>query len=373
MNKKIHIEKDVFTAAKERVKNTLLEYDDCACAFSGGKDSLVTINLVDAVRKEMGLQGKTKVFFRDEELISGNVIEFVKSIAESGRFDFRYFAIPLESTKVLLGKPTSYVQWDCNRQHLRQPPDYAIKAEPYRVFSQYNADDFIAQGMNGRVAFFLGIRAQESLNRLQMLLKKKSSRNYVFPQTKRVSTVCPIYDWTEDDVFLYFYKEKVPYCEIYDNQMLNFEGLRVATPFIAESAAHFNKIRTRDPIYYQQLVDLFPEMLVQERYFAEYDKSTSGVDFGKYSRDAKGIYAFIDDVLDDQHQKDVAKKKALAAISARETRLKTNPESIKNLGGYPLLYIMESVLNGSYKRYIKACLMPTDKHFEYEGVDKNAL
>jgi hypothetical protein len=179
-----------------------------------------------------------------------------------------------------------------------------------------------------------------------------------------------MYDWEENDIFLYFCKNKVRYCGIYDEQMLNSEPLRVSTPLHAESSRNFHKIRTRDPIFYQQLVDLFPEMLVQERYSREYIRNNANrVDLGKYSRDAKGMCAFIDDVVKDPAQNKLAREKALAAISARVTRLRAQPGSEKNLGGYPLMYIMEKILSGSYKRYIPACLKPKQEYFDYEGID----
>jgi len=66
------------------------------------------------------------------------------------------------------------------------------------------------------------------------------------------------YDWSEKDVFKYFYDKKIRYCEIYDIQMLNGERLRVSTPLHSESAKEFHKIKTRCPVFYQQLINLFP-------------------------------------------------------------------------------------------------------------------
>jgi len=376
MNKKRYLDVDVYTAAKKRIKNALLDFDTCAVAFSGGKDSLATLKLVDEVRKENNMPGKTKVFFRDEELIPDTVISFVQSIYESGEYEFYYYAIPLESQKYILGDVKTYVQWDKDRKHLREPPPYAItlKDDEYRVMDQYSTDEYIAKNFTGSVAFFTGMRAAESLNRLQMFLKSTEKDNYIHKQAKRIVTISPLYDWQEDDIFLYFFKSGIRYCGIYDQQMLNDEGLRVATPLHSEAAKKFHKIRTRDPTFYQQLIDLFPEMVVQERYQREYKNTNRTVrPLTDYPPTAQGVLQMIQENIKDPHQVKIAKDRALAAISGRESALKRD-DAKANLGGYPLLYIMEQIANGSYKRYIKVCLKNQMKpeYYEFEGI-KNAV
>ena len=151
--KKKYIDSDVYTEAKKRIRHVINTFDTILVAFSGGKDSLLALCLVEEVYKEMGITEKVKVFFRDEELIPDDVIDFVRSKAESGQYDFRYYAIPLLSSKFILGNTYEYVQWDKDRKWLRQPPEYAITLPEgeYRVFSQYDADEFICQNEKGRV------------------------------------------------------------------------------------------------------------------------------------------------------------------------------------------------------------------------------
>jgi len=372
LNKKHFLDEDVYTAAKKRIKRVLLQFDTCAVAFSGGKDSLATLKLVDEVRKENNMPGKTKVFFRDEELIPDTVINFVQGIYESGEYEFYYYAIPLESQKYFLGDAITYVQWDKNRRHLREPPPYAITLKEYKVMDQYSTDNFIAENFPGSVAFFLGMRAQESLNRLQRFLKNTLKDNYITKKTARVSTVCPLYDWQEDDIFLYFYQKGIKYCGIYDSEMLNGENLRVATPFHAEAARRFYKIRTRDPVFYQQLIDLFPEMVLQEKYQGEYKTTSRTVKpLNEYQPTAQGVLQMIQDNIKDRHQAEVARSAALKAISARESMLQKNKDAKVNFGGYPLLYIMEQIAQCSFKRYIKVCLKTEMKpeYYQFEGVE----
>lgn len=365
--KKLYIDSDVYTEAKKRIKHVINTFDSVLVAFSGGKDSLCVLKLVEEVYKEMGITEKVKVFFRDEELIPDDVIDFVRSIAESGVYDFRYYAIPLLSSKFILGNTYEYVQWDKDREWLRQPPEYAIRLPEgeYRVFSQYDADEFICAGEKGRVAIINGIRADESLTRFQACCVKRNENYINATNSKRIKLVKPIYDWTERDLFVYFCKNDIKYCDIYDKQMLNGQQLRVATPLHAECSKTFYKIKTLYPKFYQQLIDLFPEMIVQSMYWKEYDRT--GIIY-EYEHSFDGIRQYINDVVTDKEQNALAHKRVKNAETIRNNKLKRG-EGLENYGGYPILHVFKAVLAGQYKREIMPKKVPSPEDIEYESAE----
>lgn len=366
---KRYLDIDVYEAAKQRIKHVLNLFDSVLVAFSGGKDSLCALHLVQEVYKELGIKEKVKVFFRDEELIPDNVIEFVQKIAESGEYDFRYYAIPLKSQKFILGNTVEYVQFDPSREWLRQPPEYAIRLEKgdNRIFLQYEADEFICQNEKGKVAIINGIRADESLVRLRSCINKKNENYINATDSKRIKLAKPIYDWTEKDIFVYFYKNDIRYCDIYDNQLFNNEALRVSTPLHAESAKKFYKIKTRNPKFYEQLVTLFPEMIVQDRYWNEYDRKKT-FDADKYAHTFAGLQAYIKDTIDDEEQRKLALYRVKVAFGTRVKKM--NAGQRHNFGGYPLLYLFEVVAAGQFKREIQPKRDCPFKYFEFEGYTK---
>ena len=363
--RKKYIDSDVYTEAKKRIRHVIESFDNVLVAFSGGKDSLTCLYLVQEVYKEMGIKEKVKVFFRDEELIPDDVINFVQQKAESGEFDFRYYAIPLWSTKYILGKTYDYIQWDKNRKWLRNPPDYAIRLDKDddRVFSQYDADAFICQNEKGRCAIITGVRADESLMRLASIVQVKNECYIAGTETKRIKLVKPIYDWTQRDIFVYFCKNDIKYCKIYDNEMWNRQPLRVATPLHAESAKRFYQQKTLYPKFYQQLVDIFPEMLVQEKYYTQYSPDAVIKD---YEHSFDGIRKYIKDKIDDPAQKILALERVNTTETTRKNKLR-NGEGIENFGGYPVLYVFRAVVTGQYKRKIAACANPSDDMILYEN------
>lgn len=363
---KKYINEDVYVMAKKRIRHALDIFDNVLVAFSGGKDSLVVLNLVQEVYNEMGINEKVKVFFRDEEVMPDAVIDFVQSIAESGKYDFRYYAIPLKSTKFILGKTYEYIQYDRSRRWLRQPPEYAIRLEENdeRVFSQYEADEYICQNERGKVAIINGIRADESLIRLRSCCNKRNENYINATDSRRIKLVKPIYDWTERDVFTYFCKNDIKYCEIYDAEMFNRQQLRVSSPFHAESAKNFFKLKTLYPKYYEQLIELFPEMIVQGKYWKELNRS--GV-YEKYPHSEAGLYQYIENELEDR-VKPLARKRVKEALKIRKNGIERG--QLHNLGGYPLKHIFSMLVNGQFKRVMQAKGKCTYKDFEFEGFTK---
>lgn len=311
----------------------------------------------------MGIKEKVKVFFRDEEVIPDCVVDFVTEVYKSGKFDFRYYAIPLVSEKFVLGKKEKYVQWDRNRKWLRQPPEFAIMLpeDKYKEYDQYTTDAFVCKNEKGRCAIVNGIRADESLVRLQSCCIKRNENYICATKEPRVKNCKPIYDWTEQDIFLYFYKKKLKYCEIYDAQTFNDDNLRVSTPLHAEASKRFFKLKTLYPTYYQQLVDLFPEMILQEKYWNEFKTSSKDNTMEKYEHSFRGIYRYIDD-----HLTGTVRETAIKRVMACENYRKKYPNT-KNFAGFPIKYVFDQVINGNFKRTILPKTVPSNLDIEYEN------
>lgn len=357
-----YISTNVYEEAKKRIKHIINTFDKIYVCFSGGKDSLVALHLTQEVYNEMGIKDKVNVIFRDEELIPDDVIEFVQEYYHSGKFNFLYFAVPLKSNKFILGKTYEYIQWDPARKWIREKPDFAITASEGEVFDQYSMDAFAVKGVKGKIAFINGIRADESIIRFSSCLSKKNENYINATQAHNVKLCKPIYDFTEKDIFKYLHDNNIKYCAIYDNQMWNGQNLRVSTPLHSESAKEFHKVRTVYPKFYQQLVDVFPEMVVQEKYWKELDRYGA---IYQYPKTWQGIFQYIDDNLED-NMKTLAKQRVRQAIKSREERLKKGLGK-ENLGGYPILYVFKCIVNGQFKRRIQAHPNPTKAELEYEN------
>lgn len=353
-----YLDKSVLEEARSRIIKILSKFDDYYVSFSGGKDSLVVLNLFDQIKNEFGIKGKTKVIFRDEEVIPDDVVQFVNDIRLSGKYDLRWYCMQLESEKYILGKKETYIQWDKNRKHIRPIPEFAITSDD--VLSQYTADHFCTKESKGKIAILTGIRASESIVRFNSIKGKKNEPYIADSGYDHIKLCKPIYDWQLNDIFKYFYDNQIEYNQIYDKEMWNKDSLRVSTPLHAENAKNIHKLKTIYPTFYAQLYELFPEIEMQARYYKDLDKYSM---IERYPVGWNGIFAYINDTITEPHTRAIAMERVIQTMKTRENKLKQYPNTY---GGYPMLYVFKQIINGAYKRHLQPVSQVGEKEREYE-------
>lgn len=346
---KKYIETDVLTEARERMRHLYRTFDSVVVMFSGGKDSLVCMHLAREIGQEFG-EKKVKCVFRDNEIIPQEVADFVDEYRRMDWVDMRWLCLPIPTVMSILGNTVHYTQWDPARtEYARAMPEYAER-NPDGVTASYDQramDAYISQKYPGRVAMITGVRADESLMRLRSVVNKLGRENWINspPEyarsrvTKKFKLCKPIYDWSENDVFRFFFERGIRYCPVYNSQLYADVPLRVSTPEHPQAVLHFDKLKAHAPDLYQRVVDIWPDMILQERYAKDVNRNAV---LEKYGEDFDGVRQWVMDTLTDESTRSLALLRLRDVIS----RARSTPES------YPPKYVLKAFLRGEYKKQI---------------------
>jgi predicted phosphoadenosine phosphosulfate sulfurtransferase len=201
---------DVYTAAKQRIRTIFDNFERIYCAFSGGKDSTVTLHLVmdEAIKRNR----KIGVMYIDFEAQYIDTISHIKDIFElyKDNIEMHWICVSM----LLRNAVSNYEpQWICCYPFCLPKMEFE---EFVPLFGEW-----YSQGKP--TAAFVAIRADESLHRYCAIATWDKVGLMFNDQrwTTRVSKHCfniyPIYDWRTQDIWRYHAKHpEKPYNKIYD-------------------------------------------------------------------------------------------------------------------------------------------------------------
>ncbi len=219
---------NVLTAAQERIAWVFDNFPRIYVSFSGGKDSTVMLHLVmdEAVKHKR----KVGVLLVDLEgqykLTIDHALECCKLYKNN--IEPYWCCLPIALRNAVSTFEPKWMCWEPGREAdwIRQPPEMAITDESYFPFFRRNMEfeDFVpafghwyAQGKP--CACFVGIRADESLNRYRTIAghgTKFEGRNWTNYIGETLFNIYPIYDWKTEDDWTYFGKSGKPYNKLYN-------------------------------------------------------------------------------------------------------------------------------------------------------------
>lgn len=264
---------DVVTAAQRRIVNVFNNGLPVYMSFSGGKDSLVLSHLV----LQLIQQGKINpaqlvVQFIDEEAIfpciEKTVIEWRKKFMMVGA-KFEWYCIEVKHYNCFneLSNDESFICWDSTKQNVwvRQPPPFAIRSHPLLKPRVDAYQDFLPRlCMDGLT--IVGIRTAESVQRLQNIATMtKAGKNCT-----NKKQLFPIYDWTNNDVWLYLKLNKVKIPEIYLYLWQSGTGkgqLRVSQFFSIDTARSLVKMNEYYPNLMERIIRREPNAYLAALYW----------------------------------------------------------------------------------------------------------
>lgn len=209
---------DVLEAAKLRISYVFDWFEKIYVSFSAGKDSSVMLHLVADEARKRGK--KIAVLFIDLEAQYSLTIEHAKEMlaAYDDIIEPYWVCLPLKLRNAVSNYQPTWTSWDNERKEdwVRPLPQEkgVIADESFFDFFQpgMEFEEFIelfaawySQGKS--TAAFIGIRADESLNRWRTICAFEKTTHFGKRWTTQVVdnvfNVYPIYDWHVSDIWKY--------------------------------------------------------------------------------------------------------------------------------------------------------------------------
>lgn len=261
---------DVLTAAKQRIEWTFDRFDRIYISFSAGKDSTVMLHLVMEEAKKRGR--KIGCLFIDWECQITHTITFAKEMFNlyADNIDPYWVALPIKTWNSCSQFEPEWTAWDNEKQSLwvRQPDPSSItdktkfpfyyEAMPFEEFVPLFGK-WYAGGQE--CACFVGIRADESLNRFRTIASDKKAKLEGLPYTTNciddVWNVYPIYDFRTEDIWTYHGKTNYPYNRLYDLMYqagVKISQMRICEPFGDEARKGLWLYQAVDPLMWAKVV-----------------------------------------------------------------------------------------------------------------------
>lgn len=99
----IYLNKNVYEAAKDRIRFVFREFKNVVVNFSGGKDSTVVLHLALEVAKEMGRLPVNVVFF-DQEAEWDATIQYIRRVMSRPDVNPIWYQIPFKINNASSGE-----------------------------------------------------------------------------------------------------------------------------------------------------------------------------------------------------------------------------------------------------------------------------
>lgn len=241
-------------AAFNRVRNVFSNGVKVYMSLSGGKDSICMADVVYQLirRGEIDPKQLTCVFI-DEEAIYDCSIDAMKFwrkrfLMAGAKFD--WYCLPLKQVSCFnqLTNDESWITWEPGKEDVwvRKPPPFAIMYSPYMTkVGSMNYQTFLPKITKDGI-MMTGVRAAESLQRLQYMSSLNLGRQGITGN----NMIYPIYDWTDNDVWMYIRDNRLDIPEAYMwiyQAGENRHSLRISNFFACDSLRGLKHVAETDP------------------------------------------------------------------------------------------------------------------------------
>lgn len=243
---KKYLDQNVLDAARERISFGFDNFEKIYISFSGGKDSTVMLHLM--AEEAMKRNRKIGCLIVDLEGQYDLTIKHISEIIEkySSCLEVFWCCLQISLRNAVSVYQPRWICWDEEKKDewIRKMPKCAKIDKDFPFFRRgMEFEEFVPMfgewysGQNN-CACFVGIRADESLNRFRTIASKKKimyeNKNFTTKVTDSVFNFYPIYDWKTEDIWRYSAKTGNQNNPIYQRMYLArvpLSHMRICQPY----------------------------------------------------------------------------------------------------------------------------------------------
>lgn len=249
---KKYLKINVYEAAQQRLEKIFSDFENVLVAFSGGKDSGVLLNLAYDYAKKTDNLNKLAMYTIDYEAAIEETNKYIERAYNESFDGIKKFwcCLPIAAQCAVSMYQDHWIPWDnkCRDIWVRNLPDsqHLITKDNCPIPKAKGMDDYHFQdkfckwfgSQYGKTAVLVGVRCDESLNRLAIITGNRVNTHDDLKSSKVVddNTVVfyPLYDWTTSDIWVANYRFNYDYNKAYDLMYMagvSVYQMRVASPF----------------------------------------------------------------------------------------------------------------------------------------------
>lgn len=249
--------KNVLTAARERIAYLFDNYDNIQLSFSGGKDSTALFHLVNDEAKRRGR--KFYLFFLDQEAEYAGTIEIVEWAMSQPNVIPLWYQVPMFMTNAVSHEQLFLWAWGEGEKWVRDKNPIAIHSikerYPKRFYKFIQYVNNKLGKMEGRSVSIIGLRAEESPDR-RFVMFGEDNELFWLRRKKTPHKAYPLIDWSYTDVWKYLIENGLRYNRVYDKMYMlgmNLRYMRVSNLVHEKAYRCLHELQELEPETYDKL------------------------------------------------------------------------------------------------------------------------